>query len=86
MFDRFLRRCYVSLLFDHVEIPPSFGLSRSSSIHAITSPSKGVDSIFCWKAREGEGVPAPVLESLGVDGSIEVASSMQPSVILVGKR
>ncbi|XP_013632621.1 PREDICTED: glutathione S-transferase T2-like [Brassica oleracea var. oleracea] len=43
-------------------------------------------SIFSWKAREGEGVPAPVLESLGVDGSIEVASSMQPSVISVGKR
>ncbi|CAF1825708.1 hypothetical protein HID58_059474 [Brassica napus] len=43
-------------------------------------------SIFCWKAREGEGVPAPVLESLGVDGSIEVASSMQSSVISVGKR
>ncbi|KAG2279790.1 hypothetical protein Bca52824_051010 [Brassica carinata] len=43
-------------------------------------------SIFCWKAREGERVPAPVFESLRVDGSIEVASSMQPSVILVGKR
>ncbi|KAL0675220.1 hypothetical protein Bca4012_003201 [Brassica carinata] len=43
-------------------------------------------SIFCWKAHEGEGVPAPVLESLGVDSSIEVASSMQPSVISVGKR